>query len=454
VRPLIATCENYLGFLTQASESVAFLPHRGGNGDDLVVGAALDARPFGQEFNGSDNDAYYVERDNDNCAADFEGPVPFSTGVNAPLVVADPVHDAFFIATIELFPVLGIAIAKGDAANLLNPTNCPNGTQSNPGACWPIDGLANATPTGLLLGNPTVAVDQRKTGTGGGDVYVSASQENDGPGYIILSACTNSNLACSPVVVVNGADANPEYSTVQVRPDGGITVSYVNLPSNNVYQFKFVNCTPAGAPNPPHCSAPVLVETVNNQTHGIVGDSPVVESIYARHVHRPESDGTVTTFLVYDECGVPLVGFVCPQSQVVYTNSTDNGKTWSPLQTVGAAPGQEFLGNLALDVSTGTVNIAYYSSQNDSHFKIESQVFLAQIAPGQTSVGAPHQITDALFYGPVDLQGTPSIGVAAGGTGKAGQSRVYIHFTGSTTKGTFNGQGFPIIHNVLTRFEY
>jgi hypothetical protein len=447
-------------FQTQASESVALMLGRGGSGDDLVIGTALDARTFGQQFNQSYSDAYYVGRDNDKCEADFEGLIPFSTGGIAPLVVADPAHDAFFIATAQQFPVVGIGIAKSDAATLLNPSSCPNGTQSNPGACWPIDVLANATPAALLVGNPAIAVDQRKTGTGSGDVYVAASQESPGPlNQITLSACARLNLECSQSIIISGTDTNTEYSTVQVRPDGGITVSYASA-SNCDYvcseiQFKFVTCTPAGAPNPPTCNAPVLVKTESNRTGAGVGDSLVAQSLFPRHVHRLESDGkTVTTFLVYDRCGVPLDGLVCSQSRVVYTDSTDNGKTWSALQTVGAAAGQQFLGNLALDASTGTVNFAYYSAQNDSRYKIESQVFLAQIAPGQTSVGTPHQITDALFYGSIDLFDRPSIGVAAGGTGKAGQSHVYIHFTGSTTKGTFNGHAFPIIHNILTRFEY
>ena len=449
-------------FMSQASELVAVLPQRGGNGNDLVVGVAMDARQFFETPLIFPTDAYYVQRDNANCAPDFEGQVPFSaTGDSA--VAADPARDAFFIATIDLLQEKTlktvVGIVKSGAANLLNGTNCPNGTQSNPPACWPLAVAVNGTPGFLLLSNPTVAVDQRKTGTGSGDVYVAASQESPGPlNQIVIMACTNSNLKCGKSEIISGADANAEYSTVQVRPDGSITVSYASL-SNcdfvcSAVQFKFVNCEPAGAPKPPTCSAPVLVETERNRTGAGVGDSLVVQSLFPRHVHRLESDGTVTTFLVYDRCGVPLDGLVCSQSQVVYTDSTDNGKTWSPLQTVGAAAGQQFLGNLALDVSTGTVNIAYYSSQNDPRFKIESQVFLAQIAPGQTNVGAPHQITDALFYGRIDLFDRPSIGVAAGGTGKTGQSHVYIHFTGSTTKGTFNGQEFPIIHNLLTRFDY
>ena len=456
LEPLVNTpFVGFQPFLTQGSESLAVLPQRGGNGNDLVVGAAQDARSFGQQLVQPPFSAFYVQRDNASCAADFEGLVPLPSPIGEPAVAADPARDAFFIATIFITQNLTIGIVKSAAATLLNGTSCPNGTQSNPAACWPIAGIANPTSTALEVENPTVAVDERKAGTGNGDVYVAANQESNGPlNQIILSACTNSTLACGQAVIVSGGDGSAFYPTVQVRPDGIITVSYVNHPTNAAYQFKFATCTPAGAPNPPVCGTPVLVESTNN-TNGDVGDSLIVQSVFARHIHRLESDGkTVTTFLVYDQCTVQLDGFVCPQSQVVLTYSIDDGNTWAPLQTVGPAAGQQFLGNLALDTSTGTVNIAYYSTQNDTRFKIEAQIFLAQIPPGQTTAGPPHQVTDALFYGPFGFLGAETIGVAAGGTGTPGQSHVYIHFTGSTTKAIFNDEAFPIIHNVLTRFDY
>lgn len=451
---------NFEAFVTQANESVAVLPDRAGNSGDLVVGTALDARALDGTFNNFATDAYYVQRDNANCAADFESFVPFVDSVAVmPEVTADPAHDAFFIATIFLpdGETTTIGIAGTRAATLLNSAQCPNGTQANPGTCWTSAGLANmSNPNAFLLSDQAISVDQRTKGKASGDVYVAASQESSGPlNQIVLAACTNSSLNCSPSVVISGADGNADYPTVQVRADGGITVSYANFISSSQIQFKFVSCSPSGAPNPPICSAPVLVTTEDNPGSGVPGDYPLQNPDYPRHVDRLESDGkTVTTFLVYDQCAVPKDGFICPKSQVALTSSTDGGNTWSPLQVVGSAAGQQFLGNLALDVSTGTVNIAYYSSQKDKSFKLETQIYLAQVLPGQTSAEKPRQITSALYYGPLNLHSVPSIGVAAGGTGTPGQSVVYIHFTGSTTEGTFNGQEFPIIHNLLTKFEY
>jgi len=143
------------------------------------------------------------------------------------------------------------------------------------------------------------------------------------------------------------------------------------------------------------------------------------------------------------------------------TSSTDDGKTWSPVEPVSPnTPGQQFLGTIALDESTGTVNIAYYSSQNDN-LNWRTQVYLAQIPLGLTAVGTFTKITSTPYDGPTGwllFNGDPRaccdyIGVAAAGTGEKGHSRVYIHFDG-VAKGRINGQVFPVYTNTLSRFDY
>jgi hypothetical protein len=248
--------------------------------------------------------------------------------------------------------------------------------------------------------------------------------------------------------------------------------------TNSPQEIRFVTCTPNGAPNPPACAPPIPVLT-ENQPAAVPGEIQLVpqninpvalsaaDPTLPKHVSRLESDGqTVTTFLVYDRCDVPLynpgMGIfvpVCPKTDVVATSSTDGGTTWSPVQKVSGANGQQLFGNLALDGSTGTVNIAYYSTENDP-LKTRMQVFLTQIPPGQTSPTTPVQITSNLYDGPLggfnNTEGLPGnyLGIAAAGTGAAGQSRTYVHFTGSVALGSYAGALFPVTSNILTRFQY
>jgi hypothetical protein len=226
----------------------------------------------------------------------------------------------------------------------------------------------------------------------------------------------------------------------------------------------------------------VLVTTVKTPVFdNLIGDLPMTDELYPRHVNRLESDGkTVTTFMVYDQCDVAAIqphgiggsfgvegsfgvgGSFCPKTDVVMTSSTDDGATWSPLTKVSSSAGQQFFGAIANDTSTGTVNIAYYSTEND-FFQIRPQVFLAQILPGTTSVGTPQMLTSAN----ADVQATPpisfdvqptffgsQIGVAALGTGIAGQSTAYVSFTWNSVAGTYNGVSSPDVNNHLATFHY
>src|SRR5580704_15304998 len=107
----------------QSNDSVGFILGRGGNGVDLVVGAASDARVLNPVlfYDGFYLPAYYAQRDNSNCAADFEGGTPVLQGdfpIGAPQVAADPAHDAFFIANtvIQQSDAYAISIMKSTSA--------------------------------------------------------------------------------------------------------------------------------------------------------------------------------------------------------------------------------------------------------------------------------------------------------------------------------------------------
>jgi hypothetical protein len=463
--------------VTQAALSVAFLPNRAGAGLDLVVATATDQRGL------SDSpEALYVQRSTENCAADLEGGFPGISNamglflpLGTPIVVADAAHDGFFIADLRFAsdPDLnGVGIIKATSANLLNATNCPNGTQNATAGCFTTGSVFNITGVNNFLVEPNLAVDQRTSGTGAGDVYTvvteTVSKHDFGDTSISLMACTNADLNCSNNILISGTDAEARLGWVQVRPDGAITVSYVNLVGKSE-EVKFVTCTPNGAPSAPTCSTPVVVST-ETFLHRI-GQTRLVDSLMPKHAHRLESNGTVTTFLTYDRCEVKLIELskadssiaTCPKTDVVVTSSTDGGQTWSPVAKVSNSPFQQFYSAIASDSSTGTVNIAYYSTENDATFQTRPQVFLAQIAPGTTSVGTPNPLTSASIY-PNTTAAIPTqlepvglgdrIGLAAAGTGKAGQSHAYVGFTWNSVFGTYGGVSLPDMNNHMTFLQY
>jgi len=457
----------------QNTESVDFLPNRVSTGVDLVVGAGNDQRSTIGGF-----DSYYVYRGGATCAADFEGTL--STAAIDPIVVADPARDAFFLADLFLSLSPVIEVARTTAANLLSSTDCPSGTQlngSNPN-CWPAIGSANFSNPGVrqsALLDPYLAVDPRTSGTGAGDVYVVAEFENvtnfPAVASVEMVACTNSHLSCGSPVVASGTDTFANFPHVQVRADGLITISYwtYTLPFGtqpNPIDIKFVTCQPQGAPKPPVCSTPVTVATSNVPGLFAPGDSGFRISLFPKHANRLEADGTTfTTFLVYDRCG-SIIGNpsfatpVCAKVDVVYTFSTDSGATWSAPQAAESGAGHQFFGAIRDDASTETINVAYYSTQDDE-FLQRAKLRLRQIARGTTVLGPANILTTTSTDPDAGIQDLvfdssqgfinfgDRIGLAAAGTGTAGQSKAYVHYTWNNVFGMFNGASQPDQNNFL-----
>ncbi len=464
--------------LPQNTESVDFLLNRAAPGVDLVVGAANDRRSSLGGF-----DAYYVHRTGTNCAANFEGTLNNATF--NPMVAADPARDAFFLGDVFLGLNQVVEVARTTATNLLSTSACPSGTRqngSNPN-CWPLIGTANFTNPSInqaALFQAHMAVDPRTSGTGAGDVYVVAQFINStnfpAVANIQVVACTNATVSCGSPIIVSGADPFASRPYVQVRPDGVITISYWTFtnPNNgaqpNPINIKFLTCTPQGAPNPPACSAATVAATSNVPGLFSPGDSGFHDFLFPKHADRLEADGkTVTTFLVYDNCQaiIPTIDAAnppCSKVDAVFQTSTDGGATWSAQQALESS-GHQFFSTVRNDTSTGTINIAYYSTQDDLFFQ-RAKVRLRQIAAGSTVPGPSNILTtnatdpDAGLQDLIEPGGEgfidfgDRIGLAVAGTGAAGQSKAYVHFTSTNTFGSFDGTNQPDQNNTLLGLSY
>jgi hypothetical protein len=470
----------------QNSESVDFLPNRVSPGVDLVVGAGNDQAANGNTSRLGGFDGYYVHRQGTQCVANFEGTVSPAGGVLPidPTVVADAARDAFFFSD-TLFGSQFAEVARTTAATLMSPTACPNGTRlqgSNP-KCWPVVGLANFTNSGInsaTLLDSHIAVDPRTSGTGAGDVYVVTEFLNTtnfpSVSNIQILACTNVTVSCGTPVVVSGTDPAAERPYVQVRSDGTITISYWTFtkPNDgsqpNPIDIKFLTCAPQGAPKAPTCTAASLVATSSVPGLFAPGGSGFHDFLFPKHANRVESGGkTFTTFLVYDRCR-SIVGKsttatpVCSKLDVVVTFSTNGGATWSTPQVVETV-GHQFFGTIRNDTSTQTINIAYYSTQEDQ-FLQRVKIRLRQIAAGSIVLGAANVLTtvstdpDAGIQDVIEPGGEgfinfgDRIGLAAAGTGTAGQSKIYVHYTWNNVFGTYNGIAQPDQNNTLIGVSY
>jgi hypothetical protein len=463
----------------QSAASADFLLNGVGMDNDLVVQTASDSRGLSQS-----NSGYYVHRSTTpDCSVQFEGGLPpfqfqgdMFVGTNAqgggPLVVADSARNAFFAADGRTGNNnAGIGLFRAAAADLLNPAKCPNGTHTVAQAtsCWmqTPPAFLDSLPASEEAGEPFLAVDERATGAGAGDVYVLYGND---PSPLSIVACTNSlNCGAAALIPVPANTINLPYSGVDVHvtPTGLITVSFGLLPRDGRQKGEtlfFTTCTPAGAPKPPTCAQPTVVANVTNEILTSFPGVPLeningfpLEITSPRHATRPGPGNDFTTFLVYDDCVAPLTSKggnpLCAGGEVNLTISSDSGKTWSNPISVDTKVGHHFFGNVATDGSTGTVSIVYLSTEGDPNFH-QSRVMLNQIAPNSNKLGPQKRITSVfdatdMFAGAenFDFLNDLGIGVVSRGTGSAGHSRLYTSFNSSLDKGLYEKEPLPDLNN-------
>ena len=445
----------------QNQATADFLLNRVGPGEDLIVEAANDWRGnLDTDVNWDQSvSGYYVHRAAANCSVQFEGGLPAFTaqgntemGTGNVVVAADAVRDAFYMADVRFGSAStgGVGLFRAPASALLNAATCPSGTHSaaQAASCWA------STPPVLIFAQPVydsvndmprIAVDQRATGTGAGNVYVAVEQF-DYTTYsssIQLVACTPALSCSAPATVSVPASTAAAFPYVQVRPDGLITVSFVNGNSDGSDSVFFATCTPVGAPQTPACSAPSLVKQVANPIRGMININ-LLAYTYPKHASRAEAGGTFTTFLTYDDCKNPFQQ-VCLNAEVLMAESTDNGQTWSSPVSVDTSNGHHFYPAMAVDASTRIVHLTYYSATGDK-FNHEVRVLRNEIAPGGTTLGTVTMVTQMLD--PIDgdpqslgfFQSDLFMGAIARGTGKTGQSRLYTSFDSTIVAGSYQGQ--------------
>src|SRR5258708_1510116 len=393
--------------LPQNEQTVDAIVGGGTSGADLVVEGANDYRGFYGAL-GFSATGYYVLRTGTGCAPQFEGgspslPDPLNPslallGGGDPVVRRDAARGAFFEADLrDNGNTTAIAVQRTTVTNLNNTVNCPNGTHNTSAVartCWPTGVVINPLPlpfTAYFNDKPHMAVDERSSGTGAGNVYVTATEFDFLTRFsrIWLVSCTNTLSQCSSPTIISDNDLATQFSHVSVRPDGVVTVSYENFFSP--VQIKFVSCTPAAAPATPSCGLPSLV-TTETQPLIFLGANDFRVATYAKHDHRTNG-ANIETFMVWERCHVPSVFAACAKSEIRMTESNNGGASWSPPTTIDTAAKDQFFSWINVDRVSGTVNITYYTAESDyySHFL---QVKLAQIAPGGV---APEPIASRLL---------------------------------------------------------
>ncbi len=485
----------------QNTESVDFIQTRLGTGTgnrDLVMETAHDSRGF-MVFGGSTT-GIYVHRDptvacyaGPTTGTDFEmGNPPISNpltptdmvaGGGIARVVADKANDQFIVADLRLDQqVAGIGLRRIVAANLVNTTTCPAGTQTSAAAatCAGANAVIVSATDDEFVDFPGLAQDHRATGTGAGDIYVTNTAV-DFVGFVTeihLTACKKgftSLSQCSPTITISGTDTATQFSSVSVVPAGPtsagtITVVYSDFTFSSV-TLRFVKCAPKGAPLAPVCSAPTTITTDANPLFsfslfggGLTGNAGLSVNTIPVHVDRADGTTGQTTFVVWADCKVATASLSqpCLDADIKMTTSTNLGTSWAAVTALDGTTGShEFDPAITVDDGQNITKVAYYHTPDLLHFKNRTVVDLKQIPSGSITPGPVIAITstpdspegDANFSSFAGGLGD-YLGVGAHGTGAVGGSCAYIGHTNNTRLGIYSGLSNAESNNHVSKLCY
>jgi hypothetical protein len=388
---------------------------------------------------------------------------------------------------------------RTDFSRLNDPVACPNGTHltdskgddTTPRRCWPVGVLLDQVPQvgqSTFSDKPHMRPDERASGTGAGDIYVTWTQFDIfvGSAIIQLSVCPPDFARasdCSAPMTISGADQYDQSSHIAVRPDGVVTLTYVsdrfidnpNQPfSREVFDIKYVACVPHGAPKPPTCSAPTLVTSEWQPLPffgGSLSAAGLAANDYRVHtypVHDQRWNGNrYEEFVVWTRCKADP--YIQEQSYYwVVCSNADLAMTWSPTDTSGNALGwapvssfdssshDQVMPWLRTDHRNNVIYATYLSSHEDP-FGHRIQTMARTIDPGKYAPSGATIVTPVPTDPMADLFLSgffigDYIGVAPRSDEDGG--RAYFGFTGQYFLGNVKGVWVRGQDNQLSAITY
>lgn len=507
-----------IGFnVPQIAASLDYVPHGGLFGSDVVIEAGDDFRGIMDSYlNVGDSDyefdqvpnawgyttsGYYVHRQGGDCSPSFEGALPRIRHPQtqdilygySPTVSVDTTRGLFYAVDVRYSPgINGLGLFGTTLSRINDPNSCPDGTHltdpkgANATAtkCWPaavlLNPQLNISPS-TFSDKPYVKADRRGAGPGAGDVYVSWTNFDlfNGVSHIQFLVCPAHNFAspsaCSSPMTISGTDPNTQYSQIAIRPDGIVSITYINVEfietdtppyERQVFDIKHVSCTPRGAPTPPNCSAPTLLLT-ETQPMPFPQGGPVADPLnfpaatFPIHDYRINGN-TAEEFVTWGRCkvdpyySVGIAPFMyCFQPQVVaswsVTDSSGNPLSWSAPFAIDSGPSRQVMPALQADRSRGTVEVIYLSSSAD-YYNERYQVVRTEIPTASYTPTAASNLTSVPIEPNADPLLRPFVGEILGFA--ANDGRAYVSFTGQAYDEIFGQNSVRGANNLVIGFPY
>jgi hypothetical protein len=359
---------------TQSETSVALLPGGG------VIAAFNDS----EEFVGANHfTGYGVSTDGGTTFTDKGGLPTSSTGDGGdPSLAVDQVHGVTYFSTLSFTSVNRIQVFKStDGGN----------TFAAPVNAFP------GTPTFNQLDKDWLTVDNF-AGKGQGAVYATTTSFGSTTS-ILFSRSFNQGKFFGPLhghVIASGV---VQGSNVVVGPDHSIYVFWLDQTSGS--QIKMSKSTDFGTTFSTPTTVTTLKTTGGNGDLGLKGGFRT--NTFPQAAVNP---ATGAIYLVVDDKGIAAGD----RSDAYFTQSTDGGTTWSPLQRLNddTTTNDQWFPAIAVTPDGSHVGVFWYDRRLDpTNNLIDRFGTIGTVSGSTVTFGANFRVTDTSF--PVVIRQDPVI---------------------------------------------
>jgi hypothetical protein len=239
-------------------------------------------------------------------------------------------------------------------------------------SCWGspkavVDTTFTETPGGGVFNDKDwMTVDRTSHASG---LYVTYTAFNllNSQSTIDIVRCTYDLSTCSGSIIISGPDISTQGSFVAVRPDGSLSIVYASYDTIPL-RIRGVQCSP-GTGVTVTCTAPTTIASIPFELIALTNDDFRVALLPQLAVDYSSAHPD-RVIVVWNECktegvsGTTFIILTCPQPLVraAYTDATAMAGPWTTVNITSSG----IFPTVAIDPSKGTVNIAYYSTINDT----------------------------------------------------------------------------------------
>jgi hypothetical protein len=335
--------------------------------------------------------------------------------------------------------------------------NCPAGEDpedlTQP-SCWPTRRLVAtaASPGGVGQFLDKEWFDVGRSGSAGNVVWVAFSDFavdiNEPLGFtgaqIKAVRCSADLTNCTQPILISGTDEDVQFSDVTITESGRTLITWAQIEGELEETAQTFTVKARIAPAGSTTFGPTRI--VSRETNpipfgGFMHANDWRVATYPKSI-APKVNGRERLFVLWDRCRFRLLDSTCEESEIVMSQSTNDGRDWSQPKTISTG-GDNYFPAVSDEVGNRRFVVGWFTNRFDRIFHNRQDVEVVTVNGGTGNVVKRQRVTKVSNESEADpLLGGFFIGDYI--DVHLIKGRVYVGYNANYRSIRVLGQGFPI----------